>query len=79
VTQAWLKHHGVRFHALAMRRHKDWQRSSVDVKLSAFEELTHVTNILRKPLGSLNEKVLWIDDDQKMLDALPSDVERMKV
>lgn len=77
ITQSWLKIHEVPIHLMAMRRHRDWQMKSVDVKLSAFKDIQRANSLMGLLLNDI--PVTWIDDDQEMLDALPSHVKRVKV
>lgn len=71
VTRSWLKHHDVDYNALGMRRHEDWEKTSVDVKLAIYNDFLKGTEYINN--------IVWIDDDQDILDAVGPRVERIKV
>lgn len=62
VTIAWLKQYNVIFDYLGMRRHQDFELSSVRVKMGLFEHF-----MLNEGLRLSDNKFIWIDDDVEML------------
>lgn len=64
ITHAWLKFYDVPYHLMAMRREEDWDKMSVDIKMSAYDDLV-ISKIFFDEFP-----VTWIDDDIQMLNAV---------